>query len=49
MEFLRSKTFIFDSDLTEFVNNTNCKVLSITQSDIDYTLFFKFNEDNVVQ
>ena len=49
MEFLRTKTFTFDSDLTQFVNDTNCKVLSITENGVHYTLFYKFNEDNVAQ
>jgi hypothetical protein len=49
MEFLRTKLFRFDMDLVEFVNNSGCKVLSITQNGTHYTLFYKNNEDNVAQ
>lgn len=49
MEYLRTKTFTFDSDLVEFVNNSGCKVLSITENGMHYTLFYKNNEDTVVQ
>ena len=44
MEYLKAKEFTFDSDLLEFVNNTGCKVISITKNGIYFTLFYKNNK-----
>lgn len=41
MEYLESTRFNFALELVQFVNEKNVKVISITQEDGLYTLFFK--------
>ncbi len=41
MEYLESLNFYKSEDLVRFVNSNNVKVISITQNDLGFVLFFK--------
>ena len=41
MEYLESLNFYRSEDLVRFVNNNNVKVVSITQNELGFVLFFK--------
>ena len=41
MEYLESLKFYTSQELVRFVNNNKVRVVSITQDDLSFTLFYK--------
>lgn len=41
MEYLETLNFYRSEELVRFVNNNRVKVISITQNDLGFVLFFK--------